>query len=126
MEAAEAAELGAERLGRSAARGLGLTAGRGAAGPLLRAFLAGAAGPVLLAWRGPGGELELGPPPPPAAARPKAVFFLRAPGAGPGELLCGDLPADALRHFAALVEEVRAGRPRGCDPGRSASGEPRH
>ncbi|KGL87447.1 Dynein heavy chain 9, axonemal, partial [Charadrius vociferus] len=38
----------------------------------------------------------------------KALFFLRPPGAGPEELLCGDLPADALRHFAALVEEVIA------------------
>ncbi|XP_074463654.1 dynein axonemal heavy chain 9 isoform X3 [Larus michahellis] len=50
--------------------------------------------------------MALGPPPPPAAARPKALFFLRSPGAGPADLLCGDLPADALRHFAALVEEV--------------------
>ncbi|XP_072737632.1 dynein axonemal heavy chain 9-like [Ciconia boyciana] len=102
---------GAERLGRCAARGLGVPAerwaGGGAAGPLLRDFLAGAAGPALLAWRGPAGELALGPPPPPpAAARSKVLFFLRPPGAGPGELLCGDLPADALQHFAALVEEV--------------------
>ncbi|KFQ91060.1 Dynein heavy chain 9, axonemal, partial [Nipponia nippon] len=37
-------------------------------------------------------------------ARPKALFFLRPPGGG--EPLCGDLPAAALRHFAALVEEV--------------------
>ncbi|KAM6050968.1 dynein axonemal heavy chain 9-like [Chlamydotis macqueenii] len=104
----------AARLGGCAARGLGVPverwerwAGGGAAGPLLRSFLAGTAGPVLLAWRGPGGELGLGPPPPPpASARPKALFFLRSPGAGPGELLCGDLPADALRHFAALLEEV--------------------
>ncbi|XP_050175592.1 dynein axonemal heavy chain 9-like [Myiozetetes cayanensis] len=42
------------------------------------------------------------------ALRGKAVFFLRPPGAGPGpaELLCGDLPADPLAHFAALLEEV--------------------
>ncbi|XP_064323504.1 dynein axonemal heavy chain 9 [Phalacrocorax carbo] len=105
---------GGGRLGRSAARALGVPAGhwerweRWAAGPPLRDFLAGAAGRALLAWRGPAGEPVLGPLPPPAAARPKAVFFLRPPGAGagPGELLCGDLPADALRHFAALVEEV--------------------
>uniref|UniRef100_A0A8C5TQE7 Dynein heavy chain tail domain-containing protein n=1 Tax=Malurus cyaneus samueli TaxID=2593467 RepID=A0A8C5TQE7_9PASS len=36
----------------------------------------------------------------------KALFFLRPPGAGPAELLCGDLPAEPLPHFAALVEEV--------------------
>ncbi|XP_027547622.1 dynein heavy chain 9, axonemal [Neopelma chrysocephalum] len=40
------------------------------------------------------------------ALRGKAVFFLRPPGAGPAELLCGDLPADPLAHFAALLEEV--------------------
>uniref|UniRef100_A0A8C5TKR5 Dynein axonemal heavy chain 17 n=1 Tax=Malurus cyaneus samueli TaxID=2593467 RepID=A0A8C5TKR5_9PASS len=43
-------------------------------------------------------------PPPPSAT--KALFFLRPPGAGPAELLCGDLPAEPLPHFAALVEEV--------------------
>ncbi|XP_065503599.1 dynein axonemal heavy chain 9 [Caloenas nicobarica] len=113
MEQAAEPVPGAGRLCRSAARALGVPAERwerwagGAAGPLLRSFLAGAAGPALLLWRGPAGELELGPPPPPpAAARHKGLFFLRAPGAGPGELLCGDLPGDALRHFAAFVEEV--------------------
>ncbi|XP_071672604.1 dynein axonemal heavy chain 9 isoform X12 [Patagioenas fasciata] len=113
MEQAVEPVPGAERLCRCAARGLGVPAerwerwaGGEAAGPLLRSFLAGTAGPALLLWRGPAGELELGPPPLPPAARRKALFFLRAPGAGPGELLCGDLPADALRHFAALVEEV--------------------
>uniref|UniRef100_A0A8C5TMB1 Dynein axonemal heavy chain 17 n=1 Tax=Malurus cyaneus samueli TaxID=2593467 RepID=A0A8C5TMB1_9PASS len=40
-------------------------------------------------------------PPPPSAT--KALFFLRPPGAGPAELLCGDLPAEPLPHFAALV-----------------------
>ncbi|KAM6297516.1 dynein axonemal heavy chain 9 [Aegotheles albertisi] len=100
----EPEEPGAERLWRCAVRALGVRAGRGAAGPVLRGFLRGAAGPALLGWRGPAGALELGPPPPPAAARPKAVFFLRPPGAA--EPLCGDLPARALRHFAALVEEV--------------------
>lgn len=101
-----------QRLLRCAARALRLPAGRGAGGgddaaaAELRAFAAGAAGRALLAWRDPAGRLALGPPPPPAAAaRPKALFFLRPPG--PGEPLCGDLPADALQHFAALVEEVR-------------------
>uniref|UniRef100_A0A8C3PRY4 Dynein axonemal heavy chain 9 n=1 Tax=Calidris pygmaea TaxID=425635 RepID=A0A8C3PRY4_9CHAR len=109
----EEEEAAAGRLWGCAARGLGLPAGRGAAAgrPLLRQFLRGTAGRALLAWRGPAGEMALGPPPPPAAAaaaRHKALFFLRPPGArpGPGELLCGDLPADALQHFAALVEEV--------------------
>ncbi|KAK2522722.1 Dnah9 [Columba livia] len=113
MEQAAEPVPGAGRLCRCAARGLGVPAerwerwaGGEAAGPLLRRFLAGAAGSALLLWRGPAGELELGPPPPPPAGRRKGLFFLRAPGAGPGELLCGDLPADALRHFAALVEEV--------------------
>uniref|UniRef100_A0A8C3KG70 Dynein axonemal heavy chain 9 n=1 Tax=Calidris pygmaea TaxID=425635 RepID=A0A8C3KG70_9CHAR len=106
----EEEEAAAGRLWGCAARGLGLPAGRGAAAgrPLLRQFLRGTAGRALLAWRGPAGEMALGPPPPPAAAaaaRHKALFFLRPPGArpGPGELLCGDLPADALQHFAALV-----------------------
>ncbi|KAM9371423.1 dynein axonemal heavy chain 9-like [Phaethornis superciliosus] len=97
---------GAERLWRMAARGLGVPAGRGPAGPLLREFLRGKAAPALFAWRGPAGVLELGPGPPPPAAHPKALFFLRPPGAVPGELLCGDLPADVLGHFATLVEEV--------------------
>ncbi|OWK51882.1 Dynein heavy chain 9, axonemal, partial [Lonchura striata] len=99
-----------ERLARLAARALALPAGRGAAGPALRGFVRGAAGPALLAWRGPAGRLELspGPPPPPPGAG-KALFFLRPPAAGPGaaELLCGDLPAEPLPHFAALVEQVR-------------------
>ncbi|XP_061318003.1 dynein axonemal heavy chain 9-like [Pezoporus flaviventris] len=91
------------RLERCAALALGPGPGLGAAAPALRSFLSGTAGPALLAWRGPGGELELGPPPPPSARR-KALFFLRPPG--PGPLLCGDLPAEPLPHFAALVEEV--------------------
>ncbi|XP_064531689.1 dynein axonemal heavy chain 9 isoform X4 [Pseudopipra pipra] len=97
-----------ERLWRGAVRALAVRAERGAgAARALRGFVRGAAGPALLAWRGPGGELGLrpGPPPPPPAAS-KAVFFLRPPGAGPAELLCGDLPADPLAHFAALLEEV--------------------
>ncbi|XP_062448100.1 dynein axonemal heavy chain 9 [Rhea pennata] len=110
--AATAADPRARLLGRCVVRGLRVPAerwercaGSAEAAPLLRAFLAGAAGPALLAWRGPAGQLALGPPPPPpAAARPKALCFLRRPGAG--ELLCGDLPADALQHLAALVEEV--------------------
>ncbi|XP_055561364.1 CDK5 and ABL1 enzyme substrate 2-like [Falco cherrug] len=112
------ADAAAERLVRCVARALGVPRQRGAAARALRPFLRGAEGPALLAWRGPGGDLVLGPPPPPAAPRPRALFFLRGPGAGPGELLCGDLlcgdlPADALGHFAALVEEVRAGLAQG-------------
>lgn len=130
-EADPAAAAAAQRLCRCAARGLGVPperwerwAGGGAAGPALREFVRGAAGPALLAWRGPSGELALGPPPPPPAARPKALFFLRAPGAGPGpaELLCGDLPADALRHFASLVEEVSKAR---AAPEAAAGASPR-
>ena len=110
LPADEAPDPRVQRLLRRAARGLRLPAGSGAGGgeaaAELWAFAAGAAGRALLAWRGPAGRLALGPPPPPAAAaRPKALFFLRPPG--PGEPLCGDLPADALQHFAALVEEVR-------------------
>nr|XP_054501355.1 dynein axonemal heavy chain 9-like [Agelaius phoeniceus] len=102
------------RLARCAARALALPPERcrrwagGAAGPALRGFVRGAAGPALLAWRGPGAELGLcpGPPPPPPSAT-KALFFLRPPAAGPAEpLLCGDLPAEPLPHFAALVEEL--------------------
>uniref|UniRef100_A0A674GW33 Uncharacterized protein n=1 Tax=Taeniopygia guttata TaxID=59729 RepID=A0A674GW33_TAEGU len=102
-------ERGAARLARLAERALALPAGRGLAGPALREFVRGAAGPALLAWRGPAGQLELSPgPPPPPPGVPKALFFLRPPAAGPGpaELLCGDLPAEPLPHFAALVEEV--------------------
>uniref|UniRef100_A0A8B9CLP9 Dynein axonemal heavy chain 9 n=1 Tax=Anser brachyrhynchus TaxID=132585 RepID=A0A8B9CLP9_9AVES len=117
MEGAEEGPEGAEEeapdprarwLLRCAARGLRGPAERwerGAGRAELRAFLAGAAGPALLAWPGPGGQLLLGPPPaPPAAGRPKALFFLRRPG--PGALLAGDLPADALQHLAALLREV--------------------
>uniref|UniRef100_A0A8C6JKW0 Dynein axonemal heavy chain 17 n=1 Tax=Melopsittacus undulatus TaxID=13146 RepID=A0A8C6JKW0_MELUD len=111
MEAAEelpaAPDPAVRRLERCAALALGPGPGLGAAAaPLLRSFLSGAGGSALLAWRGPGGELELelGPPPPPPSARHKAIFFLRPPG--PGALLCGDLPAEPLPHFAALVEEV--------------------
>ncbi|XP_064007907.1 dynein axonemal heavy chain 9-like [Pogoniulus pusillus] len=114
-------EAGAERVLRAAARGLGLAAGRGAAGAALQGFLRGAA-PALLAWRGPDGHLALGPPPPPA--RRKALFFLRGPG--PGEPLCGDLPADILPHFAALLEEVSSGQAR-AEPaaaGRTGSSAP--
>ncbi|XP_038013499.1 dynein heavy chain 9, axonemal-like [Motacilla alba alba] len=106
---------GAARLARGAVRALAVAPERwrrwagGAAGPALRGFVRGSAGPVLLAWRSPAGELGLraGPPPPPPSAA-KALFFLRPPGAGagPAELLCGDLPAEPLPHFAALVEEV--------------------
>lgn len=103
------------RLARCAARALALPperCRRWDPGPALRGFVRGSAGPALLAWRGPGGELGLcpGPPPPPPGAA-KALFFLRPPAAGPGpaELLCGDLPAEPLPHFAALVEEVRRG-----------------
>lgn len=112
MEGAEeeAPDPRARWLLRCAARGLRGPAERwerGLGRAELRAFLAGAAGPALLAWPGPGGQLLLGPPPaPPAAGRPKALFFLRHPG--PGALLCGDLPADALQHLAALLHEVRA------------------
>lgn len=108
-------ERGAARLARGAARALAVPLERwrrwaaGAAEPALRDFVRGAAGPALLAWRGPAGELGLrpGPPPPPPSAA-KALFFLRQPGAGagPAELLCGDLPAEPLPHFTALVEEV--------------------
>lgn len=104
-----------ERLARGAVRALAVPPERwrrwadGAAGPALRGFVRGTAGPALLAWRGPAGELGLspGPPPPPPSAT-KALFFLRQPGAGggPAELLCGDVPAEPLPHFAALVEEV--------------------
>ncbi|KAJ7420209.1 hypothetical protein BTVI_22374 [Pitangus sulphuratus] len=109
-EPPEAPEPVSERLCRGAVRALAVPAERCAgAARALRGFVRGAAGPALLAWRGPGGELGLrpGPPPPPPGAS-KAVFFLRPPGAGPGpaELLCGDLPADPLAHFAALLEEV--------------------
>uniref|UniRef100_A0A8B9TAI3 Dynein heavy chain 9, axonemal n=1 Tax=Anas platyrhynchos TaxID=8839 RepID=A0A8B9TAI3_ANAPL len=104
----EAPDPRARWLLRCAARGLRGPAERwerGLCRAELRAFLAGAAGPALLAWPGPGGQLLLGPPPaPPAAGRPKALFFLRRPG--PGALLCGDLPADALQHLAALLHEV--------------------
>lgn len=115
------------RLLRRAARGLRLPADSVAAGDEaaaeLRAFAAGAAGRALLAWRGPAGRLALGPPPPPAAAaRPKALFFLQPPG--PGEPLCGDLPADALQHFAALVEEVRRRAGRLGASARLAGGDP--
>lgn len=106
----EAPDPRARWLLRCAARGLRGPAERwerGLCRAELRAFLAGAAGPALLAWPGPGGQLLLGPPrAPPAAGRPKALFFLRRPG--PGALLCGDLPADALQHLAALLHEVRA------------------
>ncbi|XP_027763088.1 dynein heavy chain 9, axonemal-like [Empidonax traillii] len=109
-EPPEAPEPVSERLCRGAARALAVSPERFAgAARALRGFVRGAAGPVLLAWRGPGGELGLRPgPPPPPPASSKAIFFLRPPGAdpGPAELLCGDLPADPLAHFAALLEEV--------------------
>lgn len=133
MESAEEVPEGAEEeapdprarwLLRCAARGLRGPAERwerGLCRAELRAFLAGAAGPALLAWPGPGGQLLLGPPPaPPAAGRPKALFFLRRPG--PGALLCGDLPADALQHLAALLHEVRAAPRLPAGPGAALAG----
>ncbi|XP_014742318.1 PREDICTED: dynein heavy chain 9, axonemal [Sturnus vulgaris] len=73
----------AERLARGAARALAVPPER------WRRWAGGAAGPAL---RG----------------ATKALFFLRPPGArpGPAELLCGDLPAEPLPHFAVLLEEV--------------------
>uniref|UniRef100_A0A8B9IKL9 Dynein axonemal heavy chain 9 n=1 Tax=Anser cygnoides TaxID=8845 RepID=A0A8B9IKL9_ANSCY len=71
---------------------------------LLRCAARGLRGPAER-WERGAGRLLLGPPPaPPAAGRPKALFFLRRPG--PGALLAGDLPADALQHLAALLREV--------------------
>lgn len=120
----EAPDPRARWLLRCAARGLRGPAERwerGLCRAELRAFLAGAAGPALLAWPGPGGQLLLGPPPaPPAAGRPKALFFLRRPG--PGALLCGDLPADALQHLAALLHEVRAAPRLPAGPGAALAG----
>uniref|UniRef100_A0A8C8RQR7 Dynein heavy chain tail domain-containing protein n=1 Tax=Pelusios castaneus TaxID=367368 RepID=A0A8C8RQR7_9SAUR len=122
-EEAPASDPRARLLGARAVRSLRVTperwercAGSPEARPLLRGFLEGGAGqpPLLVVTLSPAGQLALSPRLPAGPGRCKVLFFLRgAPGPlsappGPGELLCGDLPACPLEHFAALVEEIVA------------------